>query len=56
LNFFHYLPLYSLFKTFLGGRVPLCGIGVTSLTSLIIKPDVSICLRAVDLPGPIPFT
>jgi hypothetical protein len=34
----------------------LCGCGVTSLTSLITKPLVSICFLAVDFPGPIPLT
>lgn len=32
------------------------GVGVTSFTSLITSPLVSICLRAVDFPGPIPLT
>jgi hypothetical protein len=39
-----------------GGRQPLCGIGVTSRTSVTRKPAVCRARRALSRPAPGPFT
>ena len=41
---------------FLGGREPLCGIGVVSFIEIILKPLACKALKAVSLPDPGPFT
>src|SRR5210317_1089616 len=48
--------LYSYTRRFLGGRQPLCGIGVTSVMLVILYPQPLSARTADSRPGPGPLT